>query len=81
MPDDEPEDAGELRPVGLLAWIAEKFTEWADPRSTITLDQILAEVSIYWFTATAGSSAASRTRLARKSPLRRRRRATSAGPK
>jgi pimeloyl-ACP methyl ester carboxylesterase len=51
-------------PTGLLAWIAEKFTEWADPRSTITLDQILADVSIYWFTATAGSSA----RLANESP-------------
>jgi len=51
-------------PAGLLAWIAEKFTEWADPRSTITLDQILADVSIYWFTATAGSSA----RLANESP-------------
>jgi pimeloyl-ACP methyl ester carboxylesterase len=51
-------------PVGLLAWIGEKFTEWADPRSTITLDQILADVSIYWFTATAGSSA----RLANESP-------------
>ena len=51
-------------PVGLLAWIAEKFTEWTDPRSTITLDQILADVSIYWFTATAGSSA----RLANESP-------------
>ena len=36
-------------PAGLLAWIAEKFTEWVDPRSTITLDQILADVSIYWF--------------------------------
>ena len=35
--------------TGLLAWIAEKFTEWADPRSAITLDQILADVSIYWF--------------------------------
>jgi pimeloyl-ACP methyl ester carboxylesterase len=51
-------------PTGLLAWIAEKFTEWADPRSAITLDQILADVSIYWFTATAGSSA----RLANESP-------------
>jgi len=51
-------------PTGLLAWIAEKFTEWADPRCTITLDQILADVSIYWFTATAGSSA----RLASESP-------------
>jgi len=51
-------------PVGLLAWIAEKFTEWADPRSAITPDQILADVSIYWLTATAGSSA----RLANESP-------------
>ena len=51
-------------PVGLLAWIAEKFTEWTDPRSEITFDQILADVSIYWFTATAGSSA----RLANESP-------------
>jgi pimeloyl-ACP methyl ester carboxylesterase len=51
-------------PVGLLAWMAEKFTEWADPRSVITLDQILADVSIYWFTATAGSSA----RLAHETP-------------
>ena len=51
-------------PVGLLAWIAEKFTEWTDPRSVISLDQILADVSIYWFTATAGSSA----RLANESP-------------
>jgi epoxide hydrolase len=51
-------------PTGLLAWIAEKFTEWTDPRSVITLDQILADVSIYWFTATAGSSA----RLAHESP-------------
>jgi pimeloyl-ACP methyl ester carboxylesterase len=51
-------------PVGLLAWMAEKFTEWVDPRSTITLDQILADVSIYWFTATAGSSA----RLASETP-------------
>ena len=51
-------------PAGLLAWMGEKFTEWADPRSAITLDQILADVSIYWFTATAGSSA----RLANESP-------------
>jgi pimeloyl-ACP methyl ester carboxylesterase len=51
-------------PTGLLAWIAEKFTEWSDPRSAITMDQILADVSVYWLTATAGSSA----RLASESP-------------
>jgi epoxide hydrolase len=44
-------------PVGQLAWIAEKFTEWTDPRSAISADQILADVSLYWLTATAGSSA------------------------
>ncbi len=51
-------------PTGLLAWIGEKFTEWADPRSVITNDQILADVSVYWLTATAGSSA----RIANESP-------------
>jgi epoxide hydrolase len=44
-------------PVGQLAWIAEKFTEWTDPRSEVTMDRILADVSLYWFTATGGSSA------------------------
>jgi hypothetical protein len=43
-------------PAGLHAWIAEKLTAWVDPRSTITLDQIPADFSIYWFTATAGAS-------------------------
>lgn len=51
-------------PVGLLAWIAEKFTEWVDPQSKIDDDRILADISIYWLTATAGSSA----RLAKESP-------------
>ncbi|MEU7901638.1 epoxide hydrolase family protein [Actinoplanes sp. NPDC049118] len=50
-------------PVGQLAWIAEKFTEWADPASTIGDDVLLTDVSIYWFTRTAGSSA----RLAKES--------------
>jgi pimeloyl-ACP methyl ester carboxylesterase len=44
-------------PVGQLAWIAEKFTEWVDPASTISDDVLLTDVSIYWFTRTAGSSA------------------------
>ena len=50
-------------PVGQLAWIAEKFTEWIDPASTIDDDVLLTDVSIYWFTRTAGSSA----RLAKES--------------
>jgi microsomal epoxide hydrolase len=49
-------------PVGQLAWIVEKFREWTDsskvPEDAISRDQMLTIVSIYWFTATAGSSAA-----------------------
>jgi pimeloyl-ACP methyl ester carboxylesterase len=44
-------------PVGQLAWIAEKFTEWTDPRSAISVDRILTNVTIYWLTGTAGSAA------------------------
>lgn len=44
-------------PAGLLAWIAEKFTEWSDPASGIDRDQLLTNVSIYWFTNTANSAA------------------------
>lgn len=49
-------------PVGQLAWIVEKFGEWTDsddsPEEAIDRDQILTVVSSYWFTGTAGSSAA-----------------------
>jgi pimeloyl-ACP methyl ester carboxylesterase len=48
-------------PVGQLAWITEKFFEWSDseksPEDAITRDQLLTNVSLYWLTATAGSSA------------------------
>lgn len=44
-------------PVGQLAWIAEKFTQWADPRSDISVDCILTNVMIYWLTGTALSTA------------------------
>lgn len=49
-------------PSGLLAWIVEKFGEWSDPAAklpedAIDRDRILTDVSIYWFTATAGSAA------------------------
>ena len=44
-------------PTGLLAWIAEKFTEWTDPSSKIDRDQLLTNVSVYWFTRTANSAA------------------------
>lgn len=48
-------------PVGQLAWIVEKFREWSaaekTPEDVLDRDDILTNVSIYWFTATAGSSA------------------------
>ena len=48
-------------PVGQLAWIVEKFKEWTDsdkvPEDAISRDKILDTVSIYWLTATAGTSA------------------------
>ena len=49
-------------PVGQLAWIVEKFKEWTDPAAALPeyavgRDHILTNVSLYWFTGTAGSSA------------------------
>lgn len=49
-------------PAGQLAWIAEKFKEWTDPKSgspegAVGLDELLTNISLYWFTNTAGSSA------------------------
>jgi pimeloyl-ACP methyl ester carboxylesterase len=49
-------------PAGLLAWITEKFQEWTDPSAAlpedaVDRDRILTDVSIYWFTGTAGSAA------------------------
>ena len=49
-------------PVGQLAWIVEKFKEWVDPSAkvpedAVARDRILTDVSLYWFTDTAGSAA------------------------
>ncbi|WP_432104502.1 epoxide hydrolase family protein [Streptomyces sp. bgisy091] len=49
-------------PVGQLAWIIEKFKEWTDPakelpEDAVDRDTLLTNVSVYWFTGTAGSSA------------------------
>jgi microsomal epoxide hydrolase len=44
-------------PVGQLAWIAEKFEAWSDPSIEIDRDWLLTNVTIYWLTRTAGSSA------------------------
>jgi pimeloyl-ACP methyl ester carboxylesterase len=44
-------------PVGQLAWIAEKALTWTDPATPISSDWLLANVSLYWLTRTAASSA------------------------
>ena len=48
-------------PVGQLAWIVEKFKEWAHdaevPENAVDRDQLLTNVMLYWLTGTANSSA------------------------
>jgi pimeloyl-ACP methyl ester carboxylesterase len=49
-------------PAGQLGWIVEKFKEWtypgaALPEDAVDRDQLLTNVSLYWFTSTGGSSA------------------------
>jgi epoxide hydrolase len=48
-------------PAGQLAWIIEKFKEWTHsdkvPEDAIARDRLLTNATIYWLTATAGSSA------------------------
>ena len=48
-------------PVGLAAWILEKFWSWSDrsahPEDYFSRDALLDNVSLYWFTATGASSA------------------------
>ena len=47
-------------PAGLAAWIAEKFWEWTDhdgrPQSAVSLDDMLTNISLYWFSGAIGSS-------------------------
>ncbi|HSA52094.1 MAG TPA: epoxide hydrolase [Yinghuangia sp.] len=48
-------------PSGQLAWIVEKFCEWTDcdghPENALTRDQMLDNITLYWLTGTAASSA------------------------
>lgn len=48
-------------PVGQGMWIYEKFKEWTDnhgnPEDALGLDAMLDDISLYWFTDTAASSA------------------------
>lgn len=47
-------------PVGLAAWFAEKYRAWThnagDPREALTIDEMLGNVSLYWFTNCIGAS-------------------------
>jgi microsomal epoxide hydrolase len=47
-------------PAGLAAWIVEKFRAWSDcggdVETVFTRDQMLANISFYWFTGAIGSS-------------------------
>lgn len=49
-------------PAGQLAWIVEKFKAWTDwmtelPEDAVDRDQLLTNISIYWFTGTGASAA------------------------
>ena len=47
-------------PAGLAAWIVEKFRAWSDcggeVESVFGKDELLANISLYWFTGAIGSS-------------------------
>jgi pimeloyl-ACP methyl ester carboxylesterase len=48
-------------PVGLAAWILEKFHGWSDPQGKLqtrdSWDELLTNITLYWITGTIGSSA------------------------
>jgi len=47
-------------PAGLAAWIVEKFRSWSDcggdAEQALPRDEMLANISLYWFTGAIGSS-------------------------
>jgi len=48
-------------PVGLAAWFYDKFADWTfsggDPERSLSKDEMLDDISLYWFTNTAASAA------------------------
>ena len=48
-------------PVGLAAWILEKFRDWSDCggeiSNTLSMDQVLTNISLYWFSGSITSAA------------------------
>jgi microsomal epoxide hydrolase len=47
-------------PVGLAAWLVEKFQRWTDcdgnPENALTRDEMLTDIMLYWVTGAIGSS-------------------------
>jgi microsomal epoxide hydrolase len=47
-------------PAGLAAWLVEKFRSWTDndgnPESAVSRDDMLTNISLYWFTSCIGAS-------------------------
>lgn len=47
-------------PVGLAAWIVEKFRDWSDcngdPANSFSMDTLLDNIMVYWLTGTAGTA-------------------------
>lgn len=47
-------------PVGLAAWLVEKYRAWTDcdgdPRNALSFDEMLGNICLYWFTNCIGSS-------------------------
>ena len=47
-------------PVGLAAWIVEKFRDWSDcdgdPLESFSMDTLLDNIMVYWLTGTAGTA-------------------------
>lgn len=48
-------------PIGLAAWFYDKFADWTysdgEPERVLTRDEMLDDISLYWFTGTATSGA------------------------
>ncbi|AMW20096.1 epoxide hydrolase family protein [Mycobacteroides chelonae] len=44
-------------PILQLAWIAEKFVQWANPATPISRENVLITASLYWFTRTGPAAA------------------------
>jgi pimeloyl-ACP methyl ester carboxylesterase len=60
-------------PVGLAAWIYDKFAAWThsggEPERALTMDEMLDDITLYWLTNTGASSSESYWEVWGKSPF------------